>query len=47
VIACFLAHRCHRGGTTLAGCEGRTKDVVTCLPDDTINRAAQLMWERD
>jgi CBS domain-containing protein len=24
-----------------------TKDVATCGPDDTLNRAAQLMWERD
>jgi CBS domain-containing protein len=24
-----------------------TKDVATCGPDDPLNRAAQLMWERD
>jgi CBS domain-containing protein len=24
-----------------------TKDVATCGPDDSLNRAAQLMWERD
>lgn len=24
-----------------------TKDVATCGPDETLNRAAQLMWERD
>jgi CBS domain-containing protein len=24
-----------------------TKEVATCGPDDTLNRAAQLMWERD
>ena len=24
-----------------------TKDVCTCSPDDTLSRAAQLMWEHD
>lgn len=24
-----------------------TKDVATCCPDDTLNEAARLMWERD
>lgn len=24
-----------------------SRDVATCRPDDTLNRAAQLMWERD
>jgi len=24
-----------------------TRDVVTCLPNDTLHRAAQIMWERD
>ncbi len=24
-----------------------TTDVATCSPDDTLHRAAQLMWERD
>lgn len=24
-----------------------TKDVATCYPDDTLNEAARLMWERD
>ena len=24
-----------------------TRDVATCAPSDTLNRAAQLMWERD
>ncbi len=24
-----------------------TPTVVTCAPDDTLNRAAQLLWERD
>lgn len=24
-----------------------TREVATCSPNDTLNRAAQLMWERD
>jgi len=24
-----------------------TKDVATCGPDDTLNEAARIMWERD
>jgi CBS domain-containing protein len=24
-----------------------TRDVVTCLPSDTLHRAAQIMWDRD
>jgi len=24
-----------------------TKDVVSCRPDDNLNRAARIMWERD
>jgi CBS domain-containing protein len=24
-----------------------TKDVSTCCPDDTLNEAARIMWERD
>jgi CBS domain-containing protein len=27
--------------------DAMTRNVVTCRPDDTLNRAAQLMWEAD
>jgi CBS domain-containing protein len=24
-----------------------TKDVATCIPDDSLNQAARVMWEHD
>ena len=34
-------------GTTMTVEQIMTRDVVCCSPDDSLSRAAQLMWERD